>query len=234
MAGYRQGNPDRIKAAAAALLVHGLLGAAFVTGLVTAVSRPPAETLKTFDVAEPPPPLADPPAEPDEAASGEAAPPNLKTEPTPVVAPEPKLPAPSPLAAAPIAGSGGQSTAGAALVPGPGTGSGGTGSGLGGGGSGGWGAGRTGAVLVSGRLNNRDYRRIAVLDRSAGRGIYTLLVSPSGRVERCQPSQSSGHAGIDSMICAMLVERLRFRPAREADGRPIYQDVNYVSTWGPR
>jgi hypothetical protein len=55
MAGYRQSKPDKAKAAAAALVVHLVIGAAFLTGLVTHVERKPSEVLQTIDIALPPP-----------------------------------------------------------------------------------------------------------------------------------------------------------------------------------
>ena len=56
MAGYRQTNPDRAKAALAAVIVHAAIGAAFLTGLVVNVSKRPSDVLRTFDITLPPPP----------------------------------------------------------------------------------------------------------------------------------------------------------------------------------
>src|SRR5688500_8531188 len=157
MAGYRQSNPDRAKAALAALLVHAAIGAAFLTGLIVNVSDRPSEVLDTFDVSLPPPP---PPIVEDEEAKpkGDPGEAGKKADPTPVVAPNPKIeiPAKPPVAAAPVPGQGAAPSAGAA-ASGTGTGAGGSGTGLGGGGTGGSGAGFTPARKIT-KIPDREYR----------------------------------------------------------------------------
>ena len=94
MAGYRQSNPDRAKAAAATLLVHVAIGAAFLTGLVTQVSRHPSDVLATFDFEPPPPPVVE--VKPEESApKGDPGEAGKKAEPTPVVVPKPKIDVPA-------------------------------------------------------------------------------------------------------------------------------------------
>ena len=220
---------DRAKAAGAAVVVHLLLGAALLTGLALHIDRKTSDSLATFDVVAPlPPPL---PVEDrrEQPAKATPAPAGKKAVPSPIVAPPSKIPIQQPMTAAPVAGTGSASSAGAATI-GSGTGAGGTGNGLGGGGGGS--GGRIGAMLINGRLTNRDYRTIAGRDLPAGSAIYVLLVDTSGRVERCRPATSSGSARVDRSLCEILTQRLRFRPAMEADGRPLYQDVNYVARWG--
>lgn len=218
---------DRAKAVGAALVIHLLIGAAFVAGLTLQIERKRNSSLATFDVAPPPLP---PPVEElhDQAAKAQPTPVGKKASPSPVVAPPAKLPAKPPINAAPIAGQGSAPSSGAALA-GTGTGPGGAGIGVGGG----WnGRGGTGAVLISGRLANRDYRAIAGGEVPQGSAVLVLLVNPGGRVERCRAAASSGSPRIDQSLCAMLAERLTFRPAMEGDGRLLYQDVNYVARWG--
>lgn len=137
------------------------------------------------------------------------------------------VPAEPAIAAATVAGEGSASSAGTA-ASGAGSGAGGAGLGLGGGG------GRTGALLLAGRLDRRDYRAIAGGGLAHGSALYLLLVGPSGRIERCRVVRGSGVERVDRSICAFLTDRLLFRPAMEADGSPIYQDVEYVARWGRR
>jgi hypothetical protein len=121
MAGYRHSNPDRAKAAVAALIVHVAIGAAFLTGLVINVSQHPSEVIQTFDVTEPPPP---PVVEIEESApKGDPGEAGKKADPTPIVAPEPRIEVPTkpPVAAAPVPGQGAAPSAGAAQA-GAGTG----------------------------------------------------------------------------------------------------------------
>src|SRR4030095_8514186 len=214
MAGYRQSNPDRAKAAAAALLVHVAIGAAFLTGLATHVARHPNDILKTFDITEPPPPpIREPEPKPKPAPKNEAAPPNLKANPSPVVAPPPKLPVPSPVPAAPIAGTGSATSAGASNIPGPGTGAGGAGNGLGGGGGGGF----TPPRQIK-RIPDREYRRISASGIRNGSVALRIVVDPEGRASSCRPVRTSGDPSVDALVCQLTREYVRYRPARDTAG----------------
>jgi protein TonB len=85
------------------VLLHILIGYAFVTGLAYNVVKTVTQELKTFDVITPAPPAETPPAEPQEAV-----------EPAPVVAPKAIVPAKVKTnAALPSASSSSRSTAGA-------------------------------------------------------------------------------------------------------------------------
>lgn len=231
MAGYRQGNPDRAKAAAAALVVHVAIGAAFLTGLVTNVSQRPSEVLQTFDVTEPPPPPIIFPVEEEPAPKGDPGEAGKKAEATPIVVPPPKVevPARSPVAAAPVAGLGAAPSAGAATA-GAGTGAGGSGTGLGGGGRGGSGIGSE-ARLLSGnrsRLSRHLLRQFAV---DHGYAHLFLTISPTGRVTNCSVQQGTGSPQVDQQMCAIMLNQSRWTPARDRQGRPIAVQVRYTSTW---
>ena len=224
---YQIDRADRAKAAGAAVIIHLLLGAAFLTGLALQPRLRSDDSLKTFDVRAPPPP----PPLVTEATSRPAkiqpAPAGKKAEASPIVAPPARLATPQPIAAAPAAGTGSSSSPGAA-ASGTGTGAGGTGDGAAGGGHG---AGRTGARLVSGSLGPRDYRQIAAMGSPRGDAELLLLVNPAGRVERCRALRSSGDPSVDNILCQTLMDRARFSPAREANGLPLYQDVRYFPRW---
>ena len=217
MAGYRHSNPDRAKAAVAALLVHAAIGAAFLTGLVTNVSRRPSEVIQTFDVTEPPPPPP-PVVEIEESApKGDPGEAGKKAEPTPIVAPEPRIevPAKPPVVAAPVPAQGTAPSAGAAQA-GTGTGAGGSGSGLGGGGAGGSGsgAGFTPARRIS-KIPDREYRRfVAASGLRRGSVAITVKVNTDGRASDCRVVRSSGNSGADSLMCQLTIRYVRFRPAR--------------------
>lgn len=233
MAGYRQSNQDRAKAAAAALVVHALLGAAFLTGLVTNVGRSESDSLKTYDVIPPPPPVVEVPIE-ESAPRGDPGEAGKKAEPTPIVVPPPKiqLPAPSPVAAAPVPGQGAAPSAGAAAA-GTGTGAGGTGSGLGGGGSGGSGAGFTPAQRIT-KIPDRQYRQfVAVSGMRSGRVALTVKVETDGRPSNCRIVRSSGNPNADSLMCQLTLRYVRFRPARDSQGRPVGQDITWAPDWAP-
>ena len=232
---------DRAKALAGVLLVHAVLGAALLTGLNVRTVSEAVERLATFDVEQvPPPPRVEPPPPPptpeDSAPEEEAAPENVRSEATPVVAPPPEvsLPVPLPIAAAEQPGTGSQPTAGAGDRAGPGTGVGGQGSGTGGGGSGGTGTG-TGlgseARLLGGhqaRLGSRLLRSVGV---SRGSVPLRLTIGPNGRATSCTPLRSSGSAALDAELCRIMRTRSRWAPATDRAGRPVSVELTFIATF---
>ena len=213
---------DRLGGALAALTVQALLGWLLIAGLATSWRRSADPALAVFRVAPRPPPP--PPAEPPfEHRSGRhkdaAAPPNLPSTATELVAPPPILPmlAPPPVVAALQPSTGVQATSGAALVAGPGAGAGGAGNGLGGGGDGDGSPPR----LRQGRLKDQDYPQGAALAGSTGTVGVRYLVGVDGRVGECRVTRPSGSAELDAITCHLIQERFRFDPSRDARGRKV-------------
>ncbi len=233
MAGYRQSAPDRAKAGAATLLVHAAIGAVFLSGLATNIAQRPDEALQMFDVTlPPPPPIVEVPIE-ESAPKGDPGEAGKKAEPTPIVAPEPKIvvPANPPVAAAPVPGQGAAPSAGAALA-GTGTGAGGIGNGLGGGGSGGSGAGFTPARIIR-KIPDSQYRRISAGRIPSGTAAITFLVNTNGLASNCRIVRTSGDTTVDAILCDVATRYMRFRPALDPAGRPVAQDLTYSPRWWP-
>jgi periplasmic protein TonB len=228
---------DRAKALVGVVLVHVALGAVILTGLNVRDVQRVVETLKTFDIDEPPPPPPQEPPRPREQAQRakeEKGAAGKKAEPSPVVVPKPKieLPAKPPVAAAPVAGTGSATTSGAANY-GTGPGAGGSGTGRGGGGTGDF-SGYTPAQRIS-KIPDREYRRIrAAGGQSSGRIGITLKVNTDGRPSNCRIVRTSGNPTVDDLFCELAVDYVRFRPARDADGRPVAQDITWYPDWSPR
>jgi len=229
MSSYRgtADRPDKAKAITAVVAVHAALAAIILTGLNGRIVTHAIESLKTFDIREPPPPPPPPPppssrpkAKLEEGTAGK------KAEPTPVVAPQPKLPIPSPIPAAKIAGTGSATTAGAANS-GTGTGAGGSGNGRGGGGSGGF----TPAQKIT-KIPDREYRRLVEasgMDRgSVG---VAIRVTPEGIASNCRIVRSSGNPMADALMCQLTEQYVRFRPARDPGGQPVAQDLTWYPNW---
>lgn len=222
---------DRLKAAAAVVAVHVALGAAILTGLDVDLVGRAVDRLSTFDISAPePPPPEPPPPNMAERARNEEGAAGKKAEPTPVVAPEPRIrvPAEPPVAAAPVPGQGSASSAGAASA-GTGTGAGGSGSGRGGGGAGDF-SGFSPAVLVR-NLSRGDYRQLTGGRLPAGSAMVALTVDTRGNPTNCRISRSSGDSAVDSGLCPLVTRRLKFRPARDASGRPVPYGLQYVANW---
>jgi protein TonB len=245
-----QDNRDRLRSGGAVGLLHALLGWMLLTSFGYSPSAALPEALKMLNLAEEPPPP--PPAKPARPSvekktrkakpkdpEGAASPANLKNTPTEIMAPPPeiRLPVPPPIPVAPAPGQGSAPAAGAATVPGPGTGSGGIGNGLGSGrfgnGTGGGGGGGFGtrARWLSGGIDASDYPDVAYRARRGGTVHLRFTVAPSGRVSDCAVTRSSGSRELDDVTCRLIIRRFRYRPARNAEGRPIASSVVGEHVW---
>ena len=231
MAYQAAARPDRLKAIVAVAIVHAALAFVILSGLNVNVVTVAVERLRTFDIVEPPPPPPPPPPpEPQrqQRAKREAGAPAKKAEATPVVAPKPKieLPVKPPLPAAPIAGRGSATSSGAA-ASGTGTGAGGSGNGPGGGGDF---SKFTPARRIS-KIPDREYRMLAATGMIKGTVGLTVRVNTDGSPSNCRIVRSSGDGSIDSLMCQLTLRYVRFRPARDADGRAVAQDVTWYPNW---
>jgi protein TonB len=197
----------------------------------------PESVLRVFDINEipPPPPEAPPPPPKTEQqqkprqTEGAAAPRNIKSKATDVKAPEPRIemPLPVPMATSKTPNSGTQATQGA-TVAGPGTGAGGTGTGTGSGGSGSGtgGGGNGGAVspphLVTPVLRGRDLPPSMLEQWPRAQTVFLRLrVDSRGFVSECNVDRGTGIPTIDSQLCNVAHDRLRFRPALDRAGQPV-------------
>jgi protein TonB len=222
--------PDQAKAIAAVVAIHAALAFVILTGLNVDKVSQAVERLKTFNLQQPPPP---PPVHPPpkvraaakEKSPGAAA---KKAEPSPIVAPPQRIPAPSPLPAAKIAGSGSATTSGAG-TSGTGTGAGGSGTGTGGGGSGDF----TPARKLT-KIPDREYRRFAATGIASGSVAIAVRVNPDGSVSDCRVARSSGSSAADALMCQLFVQYVRFSPARDPSGRAVAQDITWVPVWARR
>lgn len=196
----------------------------------------PADTqsvLRVFDVNAVPTPTPPPPQQrqqpkPKEKEGG-SAPKNIKSEATPVAAPKPKIETPTvqQIAASETPRQGTQSTQGASNVRGPGTGAGGvgtgSGSGMGGNGPGGGGNGVAEPPrLITPVLLGRDLPRELLDQWPSGATVFMRLrVNERGYVSECTIDHGTGLPSIDNVLCNLVHERLRFRPALDESGQAV-------------
>lgn len=224
--------PDKAKAIAGVAIVYAaIVGAALMMPADSPVrigEQEPTDLIeiKPFPEPEPPPPEEQGKAEEEEGAAGR------KAEPTPIVAPTPRIevPATPPVAAAPVAGTGSATTAGAATA-GTGPGAGGSGTGRGGGGSGGGGGIGSEARLLGGNSARLPSRLLRVFAADRGYGHLWLTVAESGRVTDCSVLQSTGNAQVDQALCNLMIRQSRWAPARDRQGNPIAVRIRYTATW---
>lgn len=216
----------RATAIAGVALVHVALAAIILSGLNVDTVRKAVETMTTISLVEPPPPPAreivrTPKPAKAPADAGDAG---KKAEPTPIVAPESKLPVTSPVPAARIAGNANASSAGSA-TSGSGTGAGGAGLGRGGGG-----AGFTPARRIS-KIPDSAYRQLSATGIASGSVGVTIKVETDGNVSNCRIFRSSGDPAADSLMCNLTIRYVRFEPARDPGGRPVAQDITFFPNW---
>ena len=243
---------DRAGPLAAVVLLHVGIGYALLHLSGADVELARHADLAIFDVVIPPPPLPPPPPVVEERkveqqkpkkAEGGAAPRNVDSKATPVVAPKPRIivPAPSPVVTAPTPATGAAPTQGASSVVGPGSGSGGSGTGTGSGGSGdGFGGGGNGlgearARLASPSLGRRDFPPRLYAQAPRGGTVFLVLrIGPDGVPLSCRVTRSFGDAELDALTCRLAVERLRYSPGRDERGRPVADFVGYSQTFNTR
>jgi periplasmic protein TonB len=195
----------------------------------------PQAVLRVFDLANPPPPPppVQPPPRPKEKEAGSARK-NLRSDATPVKAPKPIVvvpPVPQ-IAATETPRHGDAPTQGASDQPGNGTGAGGFGTGTG---SGGGSGGDSGAIepphLVTPVLTGRDFPRDVLNDWPRGAEVFLRLrVDSRGYVSECIIDRGSGARAVDSTICNLVHERLRFRPAVNRAGQAVAGWFGYRQT----
>ena len=237
-------NRDKGGAIAAVVAIHAALLFALLNATGHIDLADPQNPIRVFDVTEAPPPepidLQEPQQQQRERPQeeeGAASPENIRSRATPIVDPQPRiaLPLPVPMAVSKTPNEGAEATQGASEVPGPGTGAGGTGTGTGSGGSGtGTGGGGGAGVaypprLVTPELRGRDFPR-ELLRMWPGRrpAFLRLRIDARGYISECTVDRGTGVNAIDSIMCNLARERLRFRPAVDRQGRPVAGWVGYA------
>jgi periplasmic protein TonB len=167
---------------------------------------------------DPPPPETSP--EPDAGAAGEEG---RRATPREVAAPEAPLPRPSP---APRTASTGTADTSGAREQGQGTGAGGEGEGTG---SGAGGSGQGGGAVIgpsvrSGRIDAARDFPIPPGGRAIREGTSVTVaftVGVDGRASDCSVVRPGPDPATNARVCPMVIERIRFNPARDASGNPV-------------
>ncbi|WP_375402597.1 TonB family protein [uncultured Sphingomonas sp.] len=244
MHAFRPAPRDRAISALLSATLVALLGWLLVVGLGVRVPGVSERALDVFEVAPPlpPPPVRITPAPTrNRRPEGEAAPPNLRSTATPIVAPVPIVVVrlPSPVIAAPVAGPGSDPSQGAAAAVGPGTGAGGQGNGTGSGGNGdgdgdgdggGW-RDETPPRWRRGRIRDSDYPEEAEGAAASGLVSVRCVVEIDERLSNCRIEKSSGNAALDRTTVRLVGERFRYRPWRDSQGRPGRSVMSVEHIW---
>ncbi len=88
--------------------------------------------------------------------------------------------------------------------------------------------------LLSGRITPADYPRDAASDRIEASLSTESLVGIDGRVSACRVTVSSGSAALDATTCRLMIERYRYAPARDTQGRAVPDIVPRDHHWSIR
>ncbi len=192
------------------VVLHAIIGYAFVTGLAFNVIKKVQKDLTMVDVVEEAPPPEDVPPPP---------PPEKVVEPPPVVAPPPIVQvAPTmappivsvPVAPPPVI----TPTAPVAPPPPPAV-----------------------ATPLKARgtpgewVTPEDYPSADLRAENQGTTGFRLDVGPDGRVVTCTVTSSSGFPGLDAKACQMLQRRARFSPAKNAAGEGMAASYSNRVRW---
>ena len=173
------------------------------------------------------------------ADNGRAAPPSLKAEAAAVKRPEQIIVPPRPIPAAIVPAQSVGIKAGAAVQPGPGSGAFGLGNGTGSGnggtgpgsGSGDGDGGGSDAEWTGGRIKNSDYPKAVREAHISGTTEALVSVGANGRPTACRVTRTSGSRELDSTACTLIMQRFKFKPARNAAGQAIDSRIEYEQEW---
>jgi protein TonB len=58
-----------------------------------------------------------------------------------------------------------------------------------------------------------------------------VRVTPEGAATNCRVVRSSGNASADALMCQLTEQYIRFRPARDPQGRAVAQDITWYPNW---
>ena len=76
-----------------------------------------------------------------------------------------------------------------------------------------------------------DYPMKAFEKRQEGVTRFELLVTPAGKIADCRITSSSGHEELDKATCHLATKRVQFRPAKGADGQPVWGLYRTQAAW---
>jgi periplasmic protein TonB len=236
---YQPGGTRR-GAASAALVAEALLAALLLYGLAGPVGGLPQLPASLVSIALDNPPPPEPHLKASASAdNGRAAPPSLKAEAAAVKRPEQIIVPPTPIPAAIVPAQSVGIKAGAAVRPGPGSGAFGLGNGTGSGnggngpgaGSGDGDGGGSDAEWTGGKIKNSDYPKAVREAHISGTTETLVSVGANGRPSACRVTRTSGSRELDTATCTLIMQRFKFKPARNAAGQAIDSRIEYEQEW---
>lgn len=80
-------------------------------------------------------------------------------------------------------------------------------------------------------IMDMDYPATALRNGEEGTVGASYDIATDGEVENCQVTQSSGSPTLDRTSCMLITRNGRYKPARDADGRPIRSHGSRHIVW---
>ena len=84
---------------------------------------------------------------------------------------------------------------------------------------------------MSSWLTDADYPSREAQKYGQGSTRVTLTIGPDGRTRRCEVPITSGSAVLDKRACQVLMERARFAPATDQDGKAVFSSFSTSVNW---
>lgn len=80
-------------------------------------------------------------------------------------------------------------------------------------------------------MTPNDYPQEAVHLKLDGTTVARWVIGTDGRVKKCVVTERSDHPALDAVLCTVLEQRGRYRPAEDANGRPIETEASRRVVW---
>lgn len=80
-------------------------------------------------------------------------------------------------------------------------------------------------------VGSDDYPADALQQNLQGTVRFEVRIDPAGRVRRCDILETSHVASLDRVTCRLAIQRLRFLPARYADGKGAWASYSRRVRW---
>lgn len=80
-------------------------------------------------------------------------------------------------------------------------------------------------------FKENDYPFEAMKNGAQGSVVFEVQVDANGNPTDCQVTKSSGNALLDQATCSVVRSRARFKPATDADGKPVVGLYSTTTVW---
>ena len=80
-------------------------------------------------------------------------------------------------------------------------------------------------------ITDEDYPALAQRNGEEGTVAVAYDVATDGQMENCRVTQSSGSDSLDKTTCRIITRRARFKPARDAAGKPVRSQGSRRIVW---